>query len=76
MLRVEQPKLLVQTVLTNEDHVPGRLEVVWDPLLEVVEAVPCPLCGKPSYDFALSRHGQVGCPDCKANFSTRKQPAR
>ncbi len=76
LLRIEQPKLLVQSVLTAEDHVPGRLEVVWDPLLEVVEAVPCPMCGKPSYEFALSRYGQVGCPACKPGFSTRKPPGR
>ncbi|MDB5309912.1 MAG: hypothetical protein JWO38_4114, partial [Gemmataceae bacterium] len=31
LLRIEQPKLLVQTVLTAADHAPGRLEVVWDP---------------------------------------------
>ena len=76
LLRVEQPKLLVRCVLTAEDHVPGKLEVVWDPLLEAVEAVPCQLCGKPSYDFTLSRYGQVGCAACKPSFTSRKPPSR
>jgi hypothetical protein len=71
LLRVEQPKLLVQAVLTADGHAPGRLEVVWDPLLEVVEAVPCPLCGRPSYDFTLSRSGQVGCESCRSSLAGR-----
>ncbi len=75
MLRIEQPKLLAQTVLTAPDHAPGRLEVVWDPLLEVVEAVPCPLCGRPSYDFTLNRFGEVGCESCKPSLAGGR-PAR
>ena len=76
LLRVEQPKLLVQVGLTAEDHAPGSLQAVWDPLLEVVEAVPCPLCGKPSYDFSLSRSGQVGCAACKPALTSRKPHGR
>ncbi len=76
LLRIEQPKLLMQTVLTADDHAPGRLEMIWDPLLEVVEAVLCPNCGKPSYDFTLSRTGQVGCGACKPTPTTGKPPRR
>jgi hypothetical protein len=76
LLRIEQPKLRVRVVLTADGHAPGRLEVVWDPLAEVVEAVPCPLCGRPSYDFTLSRFGQVGCPSCKPSLTGGKPPRR
>jgi hypothetical protein len=75
LLRIEQPKLLLQTVLEAENSAPGRLEVVWDPLADAVEAVPCPVCGKPSYDFALGRSGHVGCEACKPNLPGSK-PAR
>ena len=75
LLRIEQPKLLVRAVLTAEDSAPGELEVVWDPLLEAVEAVPCPLCGRPSYDFTLNRSGQVGCESCKPAL-TGGRPAK
>jgi hypothetical protein len=76
LLRIEQPKLLVEVVLTAEDHTPGRLEVVWDPLLEAVEAVPCPICGRPSYDFTLNRFGQVGCESCKPTLTSGRPPRR
>jgi hypothetical protein len=75
LMRIEQPKLLVQAMLTAENHAPGALEVVWDPLLEVVEAVQCPHSGRPSYDLTLTRSGQVTCEACKPNL-TRGRPAR
>jgi hypothetical protein len=65
LLRIEQPKLLVTISLTAPDHTRGQFEAVWDPLLEAVEAVTCPTCGKPSYELSLSRSGQIGCPSCK-----------
>ncbi len=76
LLRVEQPKLLVQTVLTAVDHAPGRLEVVWDPLLEAAEAVSCPVCGRPSYEFTLNRLGRVSCGSCQPTPSGGKPPRR
>jgi hypothetical protein len=75
LLRIEQPKLLVQVALTAEDHAPGSLEVVWDPLLETMEAAPCPVCGRPSYDFTLSRSGQVSCASCPPS-QTGGRPSR
>jgi hypothetical protein len=76
LMRIEQPKLLVQAVLTAENHAPGALEVVWDPLLEVVEAVQCPHCGRPSYDLTLTRSGQVVCESCKPNLTSGRPPRR
>jgi hypothetical protein len=76
LLRVEQPKLLVKTVLTADDHTPGHLEAVWDPLLEVVEAVPCPLCGRPSYSFLLAKSGQIGCEACRSQLTVGRAARR
>jgi hypothetical protein len=56
--------LLVEAALTAADHAPGRMEVVWDPLLEAAEAVACPACGRPSYEFTLSKSGRVSCKSC------------
>jgi hypothetical protein len=75
-LRIEQPKLLVHAVLTAEDHVSAKLDAVWDPLLEVIEAVPCPNCGKPSYEFTLQRSGRIGCSFCKAASTSLKSAKR
>jgi len=45
---------------------PTPLELVWDPLVEALEAVPCPTCSRPT--FELGRHWQRGlsCPACVA----------
>ncbi|MDB5313692.1 MAG: hypothetical protein JWO38_7894, partial [Gemmataceae bacterium] len=43
---------------------------------EAVEAVPCPLCGRPSYEFTLSRFGQVGCEVCKPALTSGRPPRR
>jgi hypothetical protein len=72
LLRIEQPKLLLRLRLLTEGHAPGHLEVVWDPLLEVVEAAACPNCGKPSYEFAHAKSGQLTCNACKSVTVERK----
>jgi len=64
LLRIEQPKLLLTVVLSAKEFASGRLEVVWDPLTETVEAVTCPNCGRPSYSFVLTKTGQIGCENC------------
>jgi hypothetical protein len=76
LLRVEQPKLLVRVKLTATDCASGALELVWDPLLEAVEAPPCPQCGKPSYEFALAKSGQVACGSCKPTVTSGKSTKR
>jgi hypothetical protein len=47
------------------------VELVWDPLPEALEAVPCPLCGLPTFALDLQRSGQVGCPECVAQLPLR-----
>ena len=74
LLRIEQPKLLLTIAVTAEACAPGKLEVVWDPLVEGVEAVSCPRCGKPSYEFALNK-SEVGCEMCKSSFSKGQRDA-
>lgn len=64
LLRLDQPKLQVRTRLEAPGHVAGTLEVVWDPLVEVVEAPNCPNCHRPSYSFMLDKYGRVGCEVC------------
>lgn len=71
LLQIQQPKLLVETTLTPAKRPPGRLEVVWDPLSETVEAPPCPSCSRPGYAFDVDRLGHVVCPSCVAGEAAR-----
>jgi hypothetical protein len=66
LLLVQQPKLLVRAEVTAERKPLGGLEVVWDPLTEAVEALPCPECGRPTFALALTRLGRLVCPECAA----------
>ncbi len=69
---IQQPKLLLRcTVATGKTSAP--LELVWDPLLEVVEAAPCPACQRPGFTFDLTRQGWIVCPACAAAAPVRKR---
>jgi hypothetical protein len=63
LLAVQQPKLLVSAEVVGEKAA-APLELVWDPLIEAVEAPPCPNCGRPGYAFELTRQGKLLCPAC------------
>jgi hypothetical protein len=65
LLVIEQPKLLVHGRIVTERFA-APLELVWDPLVEGVEAPPCPTCGRPGYAFAFTRQGRLVCPACEA----------
>jgi len=65
VLVVQQPKLALSGQLSGE-KVSGQAELVWDPLMETLEAVPCPVCGRPTFELALTRSGQVVCSACRA----------
>lgn len=60
---IHQPKLTVDASLTYKDKEVGRVQIVWDPLAETVEAVACPTCGQPTFELRVGRMG-VGCPQC------------
>ena len=66
VLVVEQPKLLVRGTVQGKRNETGPLELVWDPLMGAVEAVPCPACGRPTYSWAWARQGRLVCPTCAA----------
>jgi hypothetical protein len=58
---IRQPKLLLRTRVATQP-----LELVWDPLVDGLEAPPCPGCGRPTYALELTRPGQIVCPACAA----------
>ena len=66
LVEIHQPKLLVETTVSDPARKPNpvvtRLEWVWDPLIESVEATACPQCHQPTYELTLTRQGGLGCP--------------
>ena len=62
---VQQPKLLLHAEVASE-KVSASVELVWDPLMEALEAVPCPECGRPTFALDLTRQGRLLCPACAA----------
>jgi len=69
---VVQPKLLIATTVTTKGQTPSRLDIVWDPLLETIEAVPCPACGQTTFAFRTSRAG-LCCENCPGNSSAGRR---
>ena len=63
LMVIQQPKLLIAAAVTDGDQRGARLEAVWDPLSESVEAVICPRCGQPTFSLRSGRPGLV-CPNC------------
>jgi hypothetical protein len=78
LLVIHQPKLLLQTVVTAPatGAVAGRLEWVWDPLVEAIEAAVCPECHRPTFAFAITRQGRLVCQACAQAASPPARPAR
>lgn len=60
---IMQPKLLIASTITSKGQNSARLDVVWDPLSETIEAVRCPTCGQPTFAFKMSRTG-LTCENC------------
>src|SRR5438105_3994119 len=63
LLVIQQPKLLLHCVIESE-KASAALELVWDPLLDVLEAPPCPVCTRPSFSLVLDRQGHLACASC------------
>jgi hypothetical protein len=71
MLLVRQPKLLLHCEVLPAKR-PGAkqpvsstpLVLVWDPLIESLEAVPCPACLRPTFELKAGPTGDLGCPNC------------
>jgi len=60
---VQQPKLLISAAVSPKGLPARDLEIVWDAMNELVEAVPCPNCGRPTFSFQIGRTG-MGCDTC------------
>jgi hypothetical protein len=71
VLLIHQPKLLVHSLIGTPKHPGTRIELVWDPLLEVLEAPSCPVCRRPTFTLARNRLGQVVCPSCAGSGPAR-----
>ena len=68
LLVIHQPKLLLQTTVTSVGRrsATNRLEWVWDPLVEAIEAAICTECRHPTFEFGVTRQGRLVCPACTA----------
>ena len=76
LLLIRQPKLLLQAAVVPETGSPVPLDLVFDPLLETVEAPTCPACGRPTFDLQHHR-GTLACPACAAaSLGVRKGKPR
>src|SRR5207244_2386641 len=61
LLQIYQPKLLLRCRLTAPKRPDASLNIVWDPLLDGLEAVPCPSCRRPTFHLDIKRDGKVVC---------------
>jgi hypothetical protein len=76
LLVVHQPKLHLRADVTSAGSVASRLECVWDPVIEGIEAAVCSECRRPTFELGVTRQGQLVCPACAAAASTPARPAR
>jgi hypothetical protein len=76
LLTVWQPKLLLHGTVIGPKGPVGVLELVWDPLTEMLEAVPCPYCRRPTLVLERARLGHLVCPDCAASSAPGKPSHR
>jgi len=63
LMVIVQPKLLLDLAAETRGRPPAPLEAVWDPLTESLEAISCPHCGHPTFEFRASRNGLL-CAGC------------
>lgn len=64
-LLIYQPKILLALSLSLPKKPPLELSAVWDPLVEAIEAIPCPTCRTPTYTLTHDRLAGMGCPACQ-----------
>lgn len=70
LVLIHQPKLLIDGILADERR-STSVELVWDPLTETLEAVPCPLCRRPTFALGLPRQGGFACSNCSEKTSKK-----
>ena len=77
LLVIRQPKLRVQAHLVSDRPAAVHpLELVWDPFLESLEAVPCPGCQTPTYRLVADRFRRLACPQCVNQATSQRHPVR
>ncbi len=64
LLIVHQPKHWMEATVSGPRSLTGKLELVWDPLTEALEAVACLSCGQPTFVLQLAPPGRIACPAC------------
>jgi hypothetical protein len=65
VMLVEQPKLQITAAGTVKERCVGRLDLVWDPLSDGLEAIPCTRCGQPTFTLRIEQADLV-CANCPA----------
>ncbi len=63
VMLVEQPKLQIAAAAAAKERCLGRLQLVWDPLSDGLEAFPCARCGNPTFTVRIER-GDLVCGQC------------
>jgi len=72
ILHLKSPRLFLAAQITTSGRGPARaipLTLTWDPVTAKLDAVACPYCQQPTYEFRLTPHGEPRCPRC-ASLST------
>ena len=74
LLVIQQPKLLLRSTITpvRRPSDAAELDLVWDPLMESLEAVTCPRCESPTYVFQLDYRSRPACPGCGSRAQAPK----
>jgi hypothetical protein len=62
---IQQPKILLKGELSIPKKPPLPLQLVWDPLLEALEAASCPSCQAPTFKLGHNRLRGIVCPGCE-----------
>lgn len=73
LLLVHQPKLLLHCSAGEPKKDGQPLDLVWDPLVDALEAVPCPACGRPTYALNWDRLRKLVCPGCAGHGAERSR---
>ena len=70
VLEVRQPKLLIEAELVAAEGHRALPALVWDPLIEALEAPTCPVCSRPAFSLRFHRFRRAWvCKDCAAGMT-------
>jgi hypothetical protein len=74
MLHLKAPRLFLAAQIVTGGRGPARaipLTLTWDPVVGKLDAVACPHCGQPAYEFRLTAHAELRCPGCAGATAAR-----